>query len=133
MINDLYVPLIARGETGKKTVLVSRIVLIVIALFSMLISIFNSNIINVLYVSGLFYGVSVFMPMLLGMYTKSVTARGAAVSIIVTVLFALAWQYKLAAMVPVLGAVPANIAGLFVSLVVMLLVSKLDRGGQERL
>lgn len=132
VVNDLYVPLIAKKDSESRIVTVSRIILVVIALFSMLISIFNSNIINVLYVSGLFYGVSVFIPMILGMYSRKTTALGASVSIVVTVVFALTWEYLLASRIPVIGAVPSNIMGLVISLITILAVSAADKRGRTQ-
>ncbi|MBQ6622706.1 MAG: sodium:solute symporter family protein [Mogibacterium sp.] len=128
IVNDLYIPLKkGRAAGDRHDVLISRIVVLAVALFSTLISLYSSNIISVVYAAGLFYGVSVFMPMILGMFTDIVTEQAAVVSIVVTVAFSLLWEYVLHTSVPVIGAVPSNVMGLLVSTVLLLAVSAVTR------
>lgn len=63
---------------------------LVFAVFSLGISLFSSNIINILYLSGLFYSTSVFLPMALGM--KWITTKAALFSMIGSVALSLLWE-----------------------------------------
>ena len=99
---------------------------VVIALLSMILSLFSSNIINVIYIAGLFYGVSVFVPMLMGMYSEKPTAKAALITMITTIGFSLCWQYWLSEKVPYIGSVPANIMGLIISAILLPTISYLE-------
>lgn len=126
IINDLWIPLQQKVLSESKKLMISKIIIIVIALFSTLISIFNTNIINVLYVSGLFYSVSVFLPMLLGMHDRSITASAALISIIGTVIISLLWEYVLKYSLPVLEQIPSNLIGLIISFILLELFSRIN-------
>lgn len=126
-INDFLKKLAKReNTTDKQTVVISRVLVVVIALLSMILSLFSSNIINVIYIAGLFYGVSVFVPMLMGMYSEKPTAKAALITMITTIGFSLCWQYWLSEKVPYIGSVPANIMGLIISAILLPTISYLE-------
>ncbi len=120
-----------KTEDEKKLVTVSRITLLAIALASTVISLLSSNIINVIYVAGLFYGVAVFLPLVLGLASRRITAGAALLSMIAAVAASLLWEYDLIKKVPVLQQLPSNVAGLAVSgavLCLFVLFQKKDVG-----
>lgn len=120
-----------KTEDEKKLVTVSRITLLAIALASTVISLLSSNIINVIYVAGLFYGVAVFLPLVLGLASRRITAGAALLSMIAAVAASLLWEYDLIKKVPVLLQLPSNVVGLAVSgavLCLFVLFQKKDVG-----
>ena len=113
---------------GKGSYVWTKGSVVVFALASLVISLFSSNIINVLYVSGLFYSTSVFLPMALGMKWEWFTARAAFLSMAGTVCLSLLWE-KYALQLPgFLGMIPSNAAGIIISGVLMTAVTCVDRG-----
>jgi len=111
----------------KESYLWTKGSVIVFALISLAISLFSSNIINVIYVSGLFYSTSVFLPMALGMKWKWFTAKGAFISMAGSVCLSLLWE-KFALQLPgFLAMVPSNVLGVITSGVLMIVVSCIDR------
>lgn len=133
VVNDLWRPLLGQHCTDRKELWVSRVLVWMLALFGMALAFFGGNIIDTVYVAGLFYSVSVFMPMAFGMKTKFVTSRAAIVSVIGTVALSLTWEYVLRVRIPVLGQFPSNLFGLLVSAVLLAGVSFLDRRQKGRL
>lgn len=105
----------------KPLVTVSRCVLLAIAFSSTIISLLFSNIIDVIYIAGLFYSVSVFLPLILGMRNKGITSAAALVSMIAAVAGSLLWEYGLAGKVTALSDLPANVVGLVISAAVLML------------
>ncbi len=100
---------------------------LVFAACSLGISLFSSNIINILYLSGLFYATSVFLPMALGMKWEWITARAALASMIGSVLLALLWEQFSQMFPAVLAAIPSNAIGVTTSGILLLLISWIDR------
>jgi SSS family solute:Na+ symporter len=129
-VNDLIKPAMGSRFTDKRELACSRIVVVAVAVFSTLISLYFTNIINVIYTATLFYSIAVFAPMILGMYSRKITAKGALVSMIGTLIAALGWQYLVVKHLPSAAAVPANVVGLAVSFLLILAVSAADRKGQ---
>lgn len=124
---DLWKPTVGKAADDRAELLVSRLAVIVTALFSLALSLFFNNIISVIYIAGLFYAVSAFMPMLFGMYTRFVTAKAALWSIVITVAASLLWEYAPQLRPGALADLPSNAFGLIVSAVVLLLGSWVDR------
>lgn len=133
VVNDLWRPLLGKNRTDRQELWISRALVWILALLSMSIAFSSGNIIDTVYVAGLFYSVSVFMPMVFGMKTKFATSRGAIVSVIGTVALSLAWEYILRVRIPALENFPSNIFGLLVSAVLLAGVSLLDRRQAGRL
>lgn len=121
IVNDLWKPLRRDRADDKPLVTVSRCVLLAIAFSSTIISLLFSNIIDVIYIAGLFYSVSVFLPLILGMRNKGITSAAALVSMIAAVAGSLLWEYGLTGKVTVLSDLPANVVGLVISAAVLML------------
>ena len=123
IVNDIYVPLNKSGRNDKSILAVSRISVFAVALFALGISIFSSSIVNICYIGGLFYGVSAFVPMVLGLHSKFVTSKAALISMVLTVVLSLLWEYLPALRINVLAQIPSNVFGLAVSAVTICVVS----------
>ncbi len=124
-INDLYTPLWGKTKSDRTNLTVSRVSVVVIALFALTISLFSSNIVNIVYIGGLFYSVSAFMPMVLGLYTKFVTGKAALISMIVTVILSLIWEYFPNLHGGIFAAFPSNFFGIIVSCLTLCIFSLL--------
>lgn len=126
IINDMWLPLQKNVVSETKKIQMSRIIIIGITIFSTGISLFNNNIIHVLYISGLFYSVSVFLPMILGMRNSSITSSAALFSILGTVISSLFWEYIFRHWHPTLEQIPSNLVGLIISFILLELISHID-------
>ena len=124
VVNDLLLPLRKEEEVRVST---SRIIMIITAVFSLGISMISTDIVNILYVGGLFYSAAVFIPMLFGLYGKFATRRAAMASILITVALSLGWEYLPNLRPSAVAAIPANVFGLCVSLLTIVIVSAADR------
>ncbi len=126
IINDMWLPLQKNVVSETKKIQMSRIIIIGITIFSTGISLFNNNIIHVLYISGLFYSVSVFLPIILGMRNSSITSSAALFSILGTVISSLFWEYIFRHWHPTLEQIPSNLVGLIISFILLELISHID-------
>jgi len=125
IVNDIYVPL-GKSERNDQSILVtSRICVFAVALFALSISMFSSNIVNICYIGGLFYGVSAFVPMVLGLYSKFVTGKAALISMVMTVVLSLLWEYFPSFRISALAQIPSNVFGLAVSAGTICIISVL--------
>lgn len=131
-INDLWKPLIGKNKDDKAELRISRIAVVAAAIFSLGISLISSDIVNIIYVGGLFYAASVFIPMIFGMYGKFATAKAALISMIVTVIFSLCWEYLPQIRPELLASLPSNVIGLIISAVVLVVVSLLDQKAAKK-
>lgn len=125
IVNDIYVPL-GKSERNDQSILVtSRICVFAVALFALSISMFSSNIVNICYIGGLFYGVSAFVPMVLGLYSKFVTGKAVLISMVMTVVLSLLWEYFPSFRISALAQIPSNVFGLAVSAGTICIISVL--------
>ena len=125
IVNDIYIP---RGKTGRSDqsiLAASRISVFAVALFALGISMFSSNIVNICYIGGLFYGVSTFVPMVLGLHSKFITGEAALISMVLTVVLSLLWEYLPALRAAAFAQIPSNVFGLAVSAVTICVISVL--------
>ena len=104
----------------------------VVALLSIGISMVSQNIINVIYISGLFYGACVFVPMVFGMKSSFANANGALASMLAALAVSLAWEYLPRFRPAVLEALPSNVVGILIGAIVLTAVSKLGASGSPR-
>ena len=130
IVNDIWVPL--RREKAVGVVRVSRAMVWVVALLSIGISMVSQNIINVIYISGLFYGACVFAPMVFGMKSSFANANGALASMLAALAISLAWEYLPRFRPAVLEALPSNVVGILIGAIVLTAVSKLGASGSPR-
>ena len=127
LISDLVKPLSKNKLSDKAELWLSRAIVCVLPFASLVLSMYSTNIINILYTAGLFYSTAVFIPMFVGMYSKKPTAKGGVVAILGTTIFALAWEYGLSGLIPVVGVLPSNLMGVIFGLVALFTVSAIDR------
>ena len=127
LISDLIKPLSKDKLNGKAELILSRVVVCILPFASLLLSVYSTNIIRVLYTAGLFYSTAVFAPMFVGMYFKRPTAAGGVAAILGTTAFALAWEYLLSGLIPVLGKIPSNLMGVVFGAAILFAASAIDR------
>lgn len=122
-VKDIVPESMVKKLQEGRNVLLTKGLVIGYAAISLTISLFSTNIINLLYTSGLFYSTSVFLPMLLGLKWKWFTAQAAFVSMIGSVLISLLWEFNFAAFPDWLAVLPSNVVGVMTSGILMILVS----------
>lgn len=127
IVTAFYKPLMGSKATDKAELMASKISVYAVALFSLALSLRFNNIIDMCYVGGLFYAVSVFMPMVFGLYSRSANAKGAFFSIVITVVLSLIWEYFPAVRGTVFAQIPANFFGIVVSTITLCFFSLCDR------
>lgn len=136
-VNDVYKPYIKKNENveDQKVLNLSRIVTVVVSLLGVGIAMFSGSLVQMLYIGGLAYGTSVFIPMLAAIYWKRGTAQGALISMIAAMATGLFWEFFISGKVSgTLGAIPSNIVAVTVSLVLFVLISLLTpRPSKEQL
>lgn len=125
-VNDIYKPYIKKNEQveDKKVLKLSRVITIVVSLLGVGIALFSGSLVQMLYIGGLAYGTSVFIPMLAAIYWKRGTAPAALVSMIAAMCVGLYWEFFISGKAAgVWGAIPSNIAAVTVSLILFVGVS----------
>lgn len=127
IMNGLIQPLSKEELSDRNKLILSRIIVIVLPFASLFLSLYCTNIVTVLYTAGLFYSTAVFIPMVIGMYSNKPTARGGLVAILGTTVFALAWEYFLAAHIPYIGNIPSNMMGILCGTVLLFAFSKKEK------
>ena len=106
IVNDIWVPL--RREKAVGVVRVSRAMVWVVALLSIGISMVSQNIINVIYISGLFYGACVPSPWSSAQKSSRQCQRRHP-SMLAALAVSLAWEYLPRFRPAVLEALPSNV------------------------
>lgn len=127
-INDIYKPYIVNNkkEDEKRTLSTSRWFTIIICVSGVVISLFMQSIIDMIFVAGLFYATTIFIPLVLGIFWKRGTARGAFISIICALAVSIFSQFYLQVhYTDGILALPANILGIITSATVYVVVSLL--------
>lgn len=128
-VNDIYEPLIRKNKpqdekTALKTI---RIITVVVCIFSVGISMFMNNIIDIMYLGGLFYSTSVFFPLVIGLFWKRATAPAALISILFSVIIGFISEFFLAGHAPGLLGLPSNVTASLTSLIVFVGVSLITK------
>lgn len=123
-LNDIYDPFFRRGRKSEEGALRTiRVVTVVICVLSVSVSMLMDNIIDIMYLGGLFYSTAVFFPLVLGLVWKRATAPAALISMVCAVAAGLISEFFLAGKVQGLLGMPSNVAAAAVSLAVFLVVS----------
>lgn len=123
-VNDIYNPFFRKGDPGEEGALRTiRTVTLVICVLSVTVSMLMSNIIDVMYLGGLFYSTAVFFPLVIGLFWKRATAPAALASMICAVVAGLASEFFLAGKAPGLLGLPSNVIASSVSLALFVLIS----------
>lgn len=133
-VNDIYKPYIMKNKKveDKKVLKLSRVVTVLVSLLGVSIALFSGSLVQMLYIGGLAYGTSVFIPMLAAIYWKRGTAPAALVSMIAAMVIGLYWEFFVSGKAAgPWGAVPSNIVAVAVSLVLFVVVSLLTKKPTE--
>lgn len=126
-VNDIYEPLIKKGRaaTDKESLHTIRMVTVVICVLSVGVALMMDNIIDIMYLGGLFYSTAVFFPLVIGLVWKRATAPGALISMAAAVVVGLVSQFFLAGRVPGILGLPSNVAAASTSLILFVIISLL--------
>lgn len=130
-VNDIYNPIFRKIDKPQDDLKTIRYVTIAICFFSVGISMFMNNIINIMYLGGLFYSTAVFCPLIIGLYWKRANEAGALASMFSAVAVGLFSEFFLAGKVSGLLGMPSNILAFFVGLAVLIGVSLLTKPPHE--
>ena len=123
-VNDIYAPFFQEGRTSKAGALRTiRVVTIIICVLSLAVSILMRNIINIMYLGGLFYSTVVFFPLVIGLFWKRATASAALISMVCAVAAGLVSEFFPAGKVPGLLGIPSNVAAAGVSLILFVAIT----------
>lgn len=123
----IYEPLIVKGDEKKSTLTVIRLVTLIVCIASVVISTFMDNIVNIMYLGGLFYSTSVFFPLIIGMKWKRATAPAAIISILASVVIGVLSELVFTDAASEIFALPSNILSASTSIVVFVVVSFLTK------
>ncbi len=81
-VNDVYKPYFAKNKDDKHILWISRFATILICIGGVLLAQVMENLIDIIYVGGLFYSAAVFFPLMMGVYWKRGNGTGALVGIL---------------------------------------------------
>lgn len=128
-VNDIYEPLIKRGEklddkTSLKTI---RVVTVVICVLSVGVSMFMTNIIDIMYLGGLLYSTAVFFPLVVGLFWKRATAPAALISMVASVGVGLLSEFVWSGKASGILGLPSNVLAASTSLILFVVLSLLTR------
>ena len=126
-VNDIYEPYICKDKADDKKVLkMSRLITLLVSVLGIGVCLISDSIVQMMYVSGLFYGTAVFIPMIMAIYWKRGTNQGALAAIIAAMVVGLYSEYFLYGQASgFLGAIPSNLLSTLVSIIVFVAVSLL--------
>lgn len=130
-VNDIYEPLLEKrmGIGEEKRLLVIRAVTLLVCVSSVTVSLFMDNIVNVMYLGGLFYSTAVFFPLVIGLKWKRATASGALCSILASVLVGCLAEFSSLSFF----GWPSNVVSAGTGLLVFVIVSLLTKApGKEQ-
>lgn len=122
-VHDIYIPLKKGKTTTDGELRILRIITVLVSLFAMVVSMFADNIISLMYVSGLFYSTAVFLPLIVGLFSRRVNEKGAFAAMISTAVSGLFSEVFLAGKVDGILGMPSNLLALIVGGIVLLSVS----------
>lgn len=131
-VNDIYTPLIAKNKETKNSLVTIRIVTLIVCVVSVIISMFMDNIVDIMYLGGLFYSTSVFFPLIIGMKWRRATAPAAIISIIASVTVGLLAELVFNGSVSGVFSLPSNVLSALTSLIVFIIVSLITKKPDEK-
>lgn len=126
-VNDIYKPLIKKEKTDAELLKISRIVTVIIALVSVLISRLFQSLVDVMYVSGLLYSAVVFFPLIIGLLDKRITSNAATISIVSAFIVGIVSEVYLSHHFTGILGLPSNILCSVTGLIILYLVTFLER------
>jgi len=130
-INDLYGPLVGENKDDTRMLWMSRVMTFVICMGSLIIASYIQNLINIVYLAGLFYSTSVFFPIILGVFWKRATSTGAFAGIIASLLVGFTVEYVLTDITSGFLSLPSNILSALAGLSVMVIVSYMSKAPSQ--
>lgn len=130
-VNDIYTPLIAKNRENKNGLVTIRIVTLIVCVVSVIISMFMDNIVDIMYLGGLFYSTSVFFPLIIGMKWRRATAPAAIISIIASVTVGLLAELVFKGSASGMFSLPSNVLSALTSLIVFIIVSIMTKKPDE--
>ena len=130
-VNDIYTPLIVKNKENKNGLVTIRIVTLIVCVVSVIISMFMDNIVDIMYLGGLFYSTSVFFPLIIGMKWRRATAPAAIISIIASVTVGLLAELVFKGSASGMFSLPSNVLSALTSLIVFIIVSIMTKRPDE--
>lgn len=130
-VNDIYTPLIVKNKENKNGLVTIRIVTLIVCVVSVIISMFMDNIVDIMYLGGLFYSTSVFFPLIIGMKWRRATAPAAIISIIASVTVGLLAELVFKGSASGMFSLPSNVLSALTSLIVFIIVSIMTKKPDE--
>ena len=130
-VNDIYKTYLHKKSSDKEDLLVSRIVIIAATLLSIVIANYMNNIIDLIYISGLFYGAAVFFPLILGMFNKNISSHAGFAAMVAAVAAGVISEFFLCGKVAgIMGVIPSNLLSAAASFVVLVVISIMSKPGE---
>lgn len=127
-VNDIYNPFFRRQKDSEDGALRTiRIVTVVICVLSLSVSMLMDNIINIMYLGGLFYSTAVFFPLVIGLVWKRATAPAAFISMLCAVAVGLVSEFFLAGKASGILGLPSNVMAAATSLLVFVVITALTK------
>lgn len=128
-VNDIYEPLASKRKdhSEQRSLKTIRVVTFAICALSLVVSMLMNNIVNIMYLGGLFYSTAVFFPLIIGLFWRRATAPAAFCSMIAAVVAGLVSEFFLAGQMPGLLGMPSNMMAALTSLAVLLIGSLLTK------
>lgn len=122
-VNDIYKTFINKDADDKKMLWVSRIATLIICVGGVVVANLMQNLIQIVYVAGLFYSAAVFFPIIIGVYWKRANATGAFFAIIASFFVGVLSEYVFPASVKSFLVLPSNMLAAFFGVVTLIVVS----------
>jgi len=123
-INDIYKPLFKKNATDKDVLKVSRITTVITCLIGFGVSLVSDDLLQIIYVCGVFYAAAVFFPLILGIFNRRVNTAGAFSGIVVAIIVGAIRQFMIKGASGIMG-LPTNMLASAAGLIVLLVVSLL--------
>ena len=119
-VNDIYRVFINKNASEQRTLWVSRAATSVICVGGVVVASLMQNLIDIVYLAGLFYSAAVFFPLILGVYWKRGNATGCFSAIIVSLIAGFFTEYGHGG---VLLGLPSNAVAALSGIVALVAVS----------
>lgn len=127
-INDLYVPMINKNADDKQILKMSKIVTLIACIVGVGVALISKDLLQIIYVCGIFYSASVFFPLICGLFWKRGNAYGTFAGMAVSIIVGAISQFyliphKAAGVLGLPANILASVSGLIIFIVVSLLTS----------
>lgn len=127
-VTDIYKPYLAKEDhTEKYRIFVSRILTVVSCALAIVIALISKNLLQIVFIAGLFYSASVFYPLMLGIFWKRANEHGAFFGMVVAIVLGAIVEFDLFGISTGFFALPSNIVGSTAGLITIVVVSLLTK------